>query len=82
MDADAHLPPPQSLWIDTAPAPQRAQPRLPDDADIVVIGAGIAGLTTAYLLAREGGPSSCSTARRSRPASPGTRRRSSAHSTR
>ncbi len=43
-----------SLWLDTAP-PQR-QPSLTTDttADVCVIGAGIAGVTTAYLLAREG----------------------------
>ncbi|PXY27366.1 FAD-dependent oxidoreductase [Prauserella muralis] len=55
MDADtAELPPPRSLWVDTAPAPDRRGRRLPPDADVVVVGAGIAGLTTAYLLAAEG----------------------------
>jgi glycine/D-amino acid oxidase-like deaminating enzyme/nitrite reductase/ring-hydroxylating ferredoxin subunit len=44
-----------SLWADTAPPPP-AFPRLSRgmDADICVIGGGIAGLTTAYLLAKEG----------------------------
>ena len=43
-----------SLWLDTAHLP--ACPPLPGDldADVCVIGAGIAGLTTAYLAAREG----------------------------
>ncbi|MDB5797401.1 MAG: FAD-dependent oxidoreductase [Paucimonas sp.] len=43
-----------SLWAATASAP--ASPNLPGDAEIevCVIGAGIAGLTTALLLAREG----------------------------
>src|SRR5438876_6346763 len=43
-----------SLWMATAPVPE--QPALTEDlrADVCVIGAGIAGMTTAYLLAREG----------------------------
>jgi len=43
-----------SLWMATAKA--SAQPVLASDtqADICVVGAGIAGFTTAYLLAREG----------------------------
>jgi glycine/D-amino acid oxidase-like deaminating enzyme/nitrite reductase/ring-hydroxylating ferredoxin subunit len=43
-----------SLWLDTA-HPAR-QPELTADAraDVCVVGAGIAGVTTAYLLAREG----------------------------
>ncbi len=48
------LPEPRSLWVDTAPAPDRAGRDLPAEADVVVIGAGIAGLTTAYGLARAG----------------------------
>lgn len=48
------LPEPRSLWVDTAPAPDRAGADLPAEADAVVIGAGIAGLTTAYGLARAG----------------------------
>ncbi|HWD02090.1 MAG TPA: FAD-dependent oxidoreductase [Amycolatopsis sp.] len=48
------LPEPLSLWVDTAPAPDRAATPLPTAADVVVIGAGIAGLTTALLLARGG----------------------------
>lgn len=43
-----------SIWMATATVP--VFPTLPGDidTDICVIGAGIAGLTTAYLLAREG----------------------------
>ena len=43
-----------SLWLDTA-HPQRHSPLTSDThTDVCVIGAGIAGVTTAYLLAREG----------------------------
>ena len=44
----------QSVWMDTADVPQF--PALMEDAnaDVCVIGAGIAGLMTAYYLAREG----------------------------
>ncbi len=44
----------RSVWMDTAP--QAAPPGLTDDAraDVCVVGAGIAGMTTAYLLTREG----------------------------
>ncbi|WIX75123.1 FAD-dependent oxidoreductase [Amycolatopsis carbonis] len=48
------LPVPLSLWVDTAPAPDRGAASLPSSADVVVLGAGIAGLTTALLLARAG----------------------------
>jgi ribulose 1,5-bisphosphate synthetase/thiazole synthase len=43
-----------SLWMTTAETPSR--PPLDNDsaADICIVGAGIAGLTTAYLLAQEG----------------------------
>ena len=47
------MPKSTSVWLDTAypePEPQLTQPT---DADVCVIGAGIAGVTTAYLLARE-----------------------------
>ncbi|MEA3199568.1 MAG: hypothetical protein QOE90_996 [Thermoplasmata archaeon] len=45
-----------SYWIDTVPADQIMAPRLDVDerADVAVIGGGIAGLTTAYLLAKAG----------------------------
>jgi glycine/D-amino acid oxidase-like deaminating enzyme len=43
-----------SLWMVTSPP--TVKPPLADDlrADVCIIGAGIAGITTAYLLAREG----------------------------
>jgi glycine/D-amino acid oxidase-like deaminating enzyme/nitrite reductase/ring-hydroxylating ferredoxin subunit len=43
-----------SIWMATANTPP--QPRLQDNTrtDVCIIGAGIAGLTTAYLLTREG----------------------------
>jgi glycine/D-amino acid oxidase-like deaminating enzyme/nitrite reductase/ring-hydroxylating ferredoxin subunit len=44
----------RSLWMATAQWPAKRDTALPERADVVVIGAGIAGLTTAYLLAREG----------------------------
>ena len=48
------MPKSTSLWIDTAHTPD-TQPLSHDTtADVCVVGAGIAGLTTAYLLAREG----------------------------
>jgi len=44
-----------SSWLATAPArPVFGPLRANTTADVVVIGAGIAGLTTAYLLGREG----------------------------
>ena len=49
--ADEHS---RSLWMGAAPV--AAAPRLTADvqADVVVVGAGIAGLSTAYELARLG----------------------------
>src|SRR3954471_18928630 len=43
-----------SVWVRTAQAP--AQPALIKDAtaDVCIVGAGIAGLSTAYLLSRRG----------------------------
>jgi glycine/D-amino acid oxidase-like deaminating enzyme/nitrite reductase/ring-hydroxylating ferredoxin subunit len=40
-----------SLWTSTAPAPDRSGVPMPVEADVAVLGAGIAGLTTAFLLA-------------------------------
>ncbi|AXB42180.1 FAD-dependent oxidoreductase [Amycolatopsis albispora] len=52
MDADAApLPVPLSVWMDSATGPDRSGTALPGEVDVVVIGAGIAGLTTAYALA-------------------------------
>src|SRR3954470_16746579 len=42
-----------SVWQDTTPALPAAQ-RLREQCEICIIGAGIAGLTAAYLLRREG----------------------------
>lgn len=44
----------RSLWLDTAPL--SLEPPLAGDTrtDVCIVGAGIAGLTTAYLLAKEG----------------------------
>ena len=44
----------ESLWLDTAP--QGAHPRLDRDleVDVAVIGGGIAGVSTAFMLARDG----------------------------
>jgi glycine/D-amino acid oxidase-like deaminating enzyme len=42
-------------WLDTAPAlPDRSGKGLPDEADVVVIGGGLTGLSTAYHAARKG----------------------------
>ncbi|MEJ7810915.1 MAG: FAD-dependent oxidoreductase [Gemmatimonadaceae bacterium] len=43
-----------SVWMATADVPQFAPLEGDASADVCVIGAGIAGLSTAYLLAREG----------------------------
>jgi glycine/D-amino acid oxidase-like deaminating enzyme/nitrite reductase/ring-hydroxylating ferredoxin subunit len=48
------MPPEGSLWMATAPGPDRTGNPIPAQADVAVIGAGIAGLTTAYLLAEAG----------------------------
>jgi glycine/D-amino acid oxidase-like deaminating enzyme len=50
----AELPDFRSLWMDTVPGPDRSGTPLPAEAEVVVVGAGIAGLTTAYLLAEAG----------------------------
>jgi glycine/D-amino acid oxidase-like deaminating enzyme len=42
-------------WLDTAPPlPDRSGRDLPDEADVVVVGGGITGLSTAYHTARKG----------------------------
>lgn len=43
-----------SLWADTCTMPARGALREDALADVVVVGGGIAGLTTAYFLARKG----------------------------
>ncbi|HYY97157.1 MAG TPA: FAD-dependent oxidoreductase, partial [Pyrinomonadaceae bacterium] len=44
-----------SVWMATSEEPGGGGPLAGDArADVCVVGAGIAGLTTAYLLAREG----------------------------
>jgi glycine/D-amino acid oxidase-like deaminating enzyme/nitrite reductase/ring-hydroxylating ferredoxin subunit len=44
----------RSVWMDTVEVP--LEPALPErvSADVCIVGAGIAGMSTAYLLAREG----------------------------
>ncbi len=44
----------KSLWMSTAQVPAQTPLNADTQADVCVVGAGIAGLTTAYLLAREG----------------------------
>ncbi len=43
-----------SIWMATAPMPQERQLAVDVRTDVCIVGAGIAGLTTAYLLAKEG----------------------------
>src|ERR1051326_2836764 len=43
-----------SVWMDTAVVPRQSTLTHDASANVCVVGAGIAGLTTAYLLAREG----------------------------
>ena len=43
-----------SVWMESASVPEFPQLRESTTADVCVVGAGIAGLTTAYLLARAG----------------------------
>ena len=44
----------KSVWMETAEVPRHQSLAKDREADVCVVGAGIAGLTTAYLLAREG----------------------------
>lgn len=44
----------RSVWMDTADVPEFSPLDENTQADVCIVGAGIAGLTTAYLLAREG----------------------------
>src|SRR5687767_13832924 len=43
-----------SAWIATADLPETSPLETDHEADVCVVGAGIAGMTTAYMLAREG----------------------------
>jgi len=43
-----------SLWMATATVPQQTALTKDTQADVCVVGAGIAGMATAYLLARQG----------------------------
>ena len=43
-----------SLWMETEVAPEAPPLRADDRADVVVVGSGIAGLSTAYELALRG----------------------------
>lgn len=43
-----------SVWMATADVPAPAPLAADESADVCIVGAGLAGLTTAYLLAREG----------------------------
>jgi glycine/D-amino acid oxidase-like deaminating enzyme/nitrite reductase/ring-hydroxylating ferredoxin subunit len=44
----------RSVWMDTAEVPLESPLAERISADVCIVGAGIAGMTTAYLLAREG----------------------------
>ncbi len=44
----------RSVWMDTAEVPLESQLTERISADVCIVGAGIAGMTTAYLLAKEG----------------------------
>lgn len=48
------MPKSTSLWRDTTSVPERPPLTADAECDVCIVGAGIAGLTTAYLLAREG----------------------------
>lgn len=54
MAARSALPAPASYWLETAHGSDRARRPLPPDVDVAVLGAGITGLTAAYLLACSG----------------------------
>jgi ribulose 1,5-bisphosphate synthetase/thiazole synthase len=43
-----------SIWMETTEVPARAALAKDITADVCIVGAGIAGLTTAYLITEEG----------------------------
>ena len=51
---NAHAGRTTSIWMATAKLPSFASLGRNERADVCIVGAGIAGLTTAYLLSREG----------------------------
>src|SRR5688500_8660781 len=48
------MPKSTSVWLETAHPDRQPELTANTEVDVCVIGAGIAGVTTAYLLAREG----------------------------
>src|SRR5580765_7152634 len=44
----------RSIWMETEEIPQQSSLTEKTSSDVCVVGAGISGMTTAYLLAREG----------------------------
>src|SRR3954468_3398963 len=44
----------RSIWMDTAPTPQLSPLTESTDCDVCIVGAGIAGMSTAYALAASG----------------------------
>ena len=58
----------KSYWMNETPVIQASPLAQDEQCDVVVVGSGIAGLSTAYELARCGRSSSSSTAARSAPA--------------
>src|SRR5919206_456569 len=48
------LPESGSYWLADCPPPARIDSAAPTDVDVVVVGGGIAGITTAYLLKQAG----------------------------
>ena len=44
----------RSVWMDTSSVPEQETLRSNINCDVCIVGAGIAGMTTAYLLSREG----------------------------